>query len=313
MLQRTFLLLIALSFALAGCADSAPVVDEDAEKFNDFELEATEETGVIRGVVVDETITPIEGVEVKVEGTEKSLVTGADGVFGFKDLAPGFYNINVDGVGYKAQRTQTNVEAGVADPPIIRVLLVAEASELPSVLPNTFNGYLDCSISSPAYRVAACGIANPGGIFKDNFLAEIFDLDANATWIQAEMVWESTQQAGSRMMFTVEDSASDGGNITGDPAGESPLLAVANTDQIRASPYKGYIMHRVFNYEIPETTPPVPVCGIPNPIHGGTMCAKGVGATLFQPFDIYTHVFSNGKPQDGWRFSSGEEVQVQPL
>ncbi len=300
--------------SLAGCADSAVPTTDHGENYDDFELEATEDTGVIRGVVVDESIVPIAGASIVIESVGLEATTNAEGLFGFKDLDPGFYTLSVDAEGYQAVQTQANVEAGVSDPPAVRVSLLLDPSELPFANPLQFNGYLDCSFSTPAYRVAACGITNPGGVFQDNFLGEHHDQDIAATWIQAEMVWKSTQPAGDAMMFTMEDSASDGGHIGDDAQGESPLVIVADHERMtndETNPYKGYIMHRVFNMEHPMTTPPVPVCGIPNPIHGGTMCAKGVGATIQQSFTIYTHVFSNAVPKDGWQFSVDGEPELR--
>lgn len=294
------LAITVLAAALAGCADDP--TGEDEEEHN-VEVEATKDTGVIRGVVVDKSITPVGDVTVTVKETEDSFVTGADGQFGFGNLEAGIYNLKVDAVGYGATTTQTQVVAGDSDPDVLKVQLEPDKSELPNVVPLFFEGYIDCSVSSPAYRVALCTLADPtGDTFKDDFLRTHEDLDADPAAIQAEMIWESSQTLGEAMLFTMEDNAEDGGEIAPQAQGTSPLVIRANQTQIDAV-FTNKIMHRVFNYEHPATTPPVPVCGIPNYIHGGTMCAKGVGATIQQTFEIHTHVFYRFTPDEDWQFS----------
>lgn len=323
MQSRTLLGTLALLMvAFAGCADQAAALEEDTASFDDFELEATETTGIIRGVVVDSSIVPLAGAEVTISGTDNTVTTNEDGAFGFSDLEAGFYTLSVDALGYIGTQTQAEVVAGVESPPAVRVMLEANPSELPYVQPLTFNGYIECSISSPAYRVAVCSVPNivaPGTIQED-FMMVHEGQDPEATWVQAEMIWKSTQALGSSMMFTMEAGCSSDGCDMPDAensrgAGTSPIVMIADTEDLQADwqLYTGTIQHRVFNMEMDGTAPPVPVCGVPNPVHGGTMCVKGWGATLQQKFDIFTHVFSNGVPQDGWTFGADGEPTIQPV
>ncbi len=304
---RTILLaLCMLLVGLAGCAESAPAPEED-DTFDGLvdEDNQRDDLGVIRGVVVDNAIVPIADALVTLLGDkEQTATTTQNGAFAFQNLEPGFTEIVVDKKGYAAARLQVNVVAGEKQPAVVQVQLTPDPSELPFIQPLVFNGYLDCSFSSPAYRIAACGVANPGGLMRDNFMTTYEGLGPAPDFIQSEMVWESTQPAGDAMMFTLEADVSDGGEIGDDAQGVSPLVIKADALQINESRYAGSLIQRVFNFEYPGTAPPVPVCGIPNPIHGGTMCAKGVGATIQQPFTIYTHVFFRTAPSDSWQFSN---------
>ncbi len=305
--MNTKAILLALSMlliSLAGCADSAPVEEDDG--YDGIITGPTDDDrGVIRGVVVDDTIAPLAGASVAIEGQEgKATTSNEEGRFAFANVEPGFVQLLVDMDGYGEVRMQVSVEAGVKTPAIIQVQLYPDPSELPFVQPLTFNGYLDCSISSPAYRVAVCSLPGLDMVFDDNFMTTYSGLGPNPDYIQSEMIWESTSPAGDAMMMTLEADVLDGGEIGDDAQGLSPLIIKSDKERINASRFSDTIIQRVFNYEYPGTAPPVPVCGVPNPIHGGTMCVKGVGATLQQKFDIYTHVFYRTAPSADWQFST---------
>ncbi len=299
------LALCMMLVGLAGCADVAPVDEADGdhdELYN--EKEVKDDKGVIRGVVVDNTIVPLAGASVGVVGNDAMQATTTEaGAFAFANVEPGFVELLVDMNGYEAAKIQVNVVAGVKQPAIIQVMLTPDPSELPFIQPLTFNGYIDCSISSPAYRVAVCSLPGVEEAFADNFMATYEGLGPNPDFIQSEMVWESTQPAGDAMMFTLEADVLDGGEVGDDAQGVSPLVIKSDKQRVNESRFSGSLIQRVFNFEYPGSAPPVPVCGVPNPIHGGTMCVKGVGATLQQPFTIYTHVFYRTAPTESWQFS----------
>jgi hypothetical protein len=317
MVPKLMAVALLMTFTVfAGCAeDGRPAAISGEPSYEEFDLAATATTGVIRGVVVDQSIVPIEGVTVLLGADGKEALTNAEGAFGFKDVEPGLHTLIVDKTGYVSLKVAASVEAGVDVPDMVRVLLESDPSELPIVDVRTFNGYVECSFSTAAYRVAACGVNNVGGTLKDDFIMTHGDLDANALWIQAEMLWQSTQPAGDHMMFTTEaDCVSDGCDVGDTAQGESPLLVIADTERLNQEDqlYAGALLHRVFNMEYEGTAPPIPICDVPNPIHGGTMCVKGWGATLQQKFSIFTHTFSNSVPQSGWQFSLDGEPQLIP-
>lgn len=303
-----FLAVALMAVTLAGCAEEPNDVVEDPASFDQFDATATDTTGVIRGIVVDSTITPVPDVTITLDDT-LSVESAEDGAFAFGDVDPGVHVLEIDGIGYVKTSTTVEVEAGVDQPEIVKVLLERDESELPYFEAFTFNGFIQCSGSTPAYRVAICGAVNTvfdilgqAEPLDDEFMTG-FAIDTYPDWVQAEMVWESTQPLGDQMTLTVEVSATDGADI-GNAAGPSPLVVSADNATIAAAGMdtSGWMQQRVFNMEHPLTTPPVPVCDIPNPVHGGTMCAKGVGMTLDQKFEVFTHNFHGFLPPEGWMF-----------
>src|SRR5688572_17724784 len=88
---------------LAGCSSSSnDSPSEDGPTFDDLGLEATSSTGVIRGLVVDEAIRPVEGARVRLQGGDapSEALTTDLGTFGFEGLAPGTYFLSVSKPGF---------------------------------------------------------------------------------------------------------------------------------------------------------------------------------------------------------------------
>lgn len=309
---RTLIGLSLLIVSLAGCADEAPAAVE-GEEFKDLDLKADDDTGVIRGVVVDPAVVPVEGATVVLDDGRTATTTAA-GAFGFSDVEPGIHQLVVDKVGFVATQTTVDVRAGIDQPPVVKVLLEHDAAELPYVQAFQFSGYIECSATSPAYRVAVCSIPNivQPGLTDDNFLA-LYDIQQDPQWVQAEMVWESTQALGDHMLLVVEVSPARETTVR-EGNGTSPLVVTGYREDIeRAGMDKSGVMEqRVFNFQKPETTPPVPVCGVPDPINGGSYCARGVGVTVSQEFEIFSHVAYRFQPADGWQFTVDGAPQVPP-
>ena len=302
-------LLTLSAVVLAGCAEEIPEeAPEGPASLEALDLEADEGKGVIRGVVVDTSIVPVAGATVSLTDG-RTTESQDDGGFGFGNVEPGFHTLEVDALGFHSVSVQVEVEAGDELPPVIKVQLTADFSELPYVEPLTFNGFISCSGSTPAYRVAICSVPNivtdilgQPPLTDDQFIAG-FDIGMYPEFVQAEMVWKSTQPAGDFLQLTAEVSPTDGEDI-GSVNGVSPLVLKADNETIPAAGMhtSKFLQQRVFNMEHEATTPPVPVCDIPNPVHGGTMCAKGVGLTIDQKFQVFTHVFHKFVPDEDWLF-----------
>lgn len=309
---RTLLAASLLMMSLAGCAEEAPT-EEGGGEFDDLDLQAGEDTGLIRGVVVDAAVVPVQGATVTLDGPGgPTATTNAAGAFGFSDVEPGIHQLLVDRTGYVATQTSVDVKAGVEQPPVVKVLLEHDANELPYVQAFHFQGYIECSVTSPAYRVAVCSLPGLSSVTDDEFLA-VYEIQQDPRWVQAEMVWESTQALGDHMLLNVEVSAARETTVK-EGNGTSPLVVTGYREDIERSGMatSGIMQQRVFNFQKPETTPPVPVCGIPDPINGGSYCARGVGATVSQSFEVFTHVAYRFQPADGWQFTVDGAPTVPP-
>lgn len=311
------LTLVALlaSSLLAGCSDGGdPDAASDTElTFDDLDLEATSSTGIIRGVVVDDAIRPIAGARVVLSGGDSPGETESteSGAFGFSGLEPGTYFLSVSKAGHFAAQQSADVVAGVAEPPIVKVLLQIDVANLPYYEAYVFDGYIECSGSFVAVSFAACSavnlvgeIAGVGNVTTDNFGVN-YQLNKKPTWMQAEMVWESTQALGDEMALLFSwDCGDDNGGFLCDhgASGLSPVLLTANAteiEEINEGDYNETIFVRVFNEGLSETQQ--------DPIPGG-----GVGLTLQQRFTVFTHVFYGYEPTPDWRFSSDEPVPTSP-
>lgn len=155
-LRGLLISLVMLAVTFAGCADSAPIEEVD-DAGVDKKVQATSTTGGIRGVVVDESIVPIEGVKVVVQGAEKSVVTDADGTFVFSGLAPGVYFVDAKHPLYDGIQSSVTVEAGVEEPPALRIQMTRNALSEPSLVTLTLDGYISCSTNVVFGYSEECG------------------------------------------------------------------------------------------------------------------------------------------------------------
>lgn len=297
-------LLIAL---LAGCASPAgetvdPLVDEA-----EFEgLAASSTTGVIRGVVVDEAIRPISAVLVQLTGNDpRNTTTTDEGLFGFDGLEPGTYFLQVGKPGFKSVQQSADVVAGDAEPPIVKVLLLQDAATAPFVEAQVYDGYIECTTSV----LVLCGIAGVltgQQVTNDRFAWDQYFAD-NASLLQAEMVWESTQPLSPELYFEMEtlnsgcESKSDGASsFLNSTRGPSPIYATVNQTQIdnwaigQACP----VWMSLFSGGISGAP-----ClnAVPDP--AGAVPGWCLGATVQQRFAMYFHGFYNHLPNPGWRFT----------
>jgi hypothetical protein len=114
------------------------------------------------------------------------------------------------------------------------------------------------------------------------------------SWVQSEMVWQSTQALGSDLTLEYSYTCDTNGGFYCDHgvAGGSPLLLTASPKDIQTvgigNATDVYI--RVFN-------------------SAAASSMDTLGFTLEQDFVIYTHVFYGFAPPEGYRFSrDGEPV-----
>ena len=294
------------ALAFAGCSDGG----ETEETQGPFV--ATETTGILQGVVVDEAIRPLAGATLTLSGpTAGQTATAADGLFGFDGLAPGSYFVKVHKAGYFDTQTSTDVVAGVKDPKLVRIQLLADPTNTPFVEELVWEGFIECGTdvvalcAVPNFGTAtACGASQEtacaGNVTNDRF-DTYADVSPNIDWIQSEMVWESTQTAGENLFLTMRfgDAASyyDGffNGTLNSTQGTSPLLLTADGAAAEAAALGSGngLIHAVFG------SPPEP--GLP-------VAPPTGGVVVEQEFTVYTHVFHGYRPPADWRFSTDSRV-----
>jgi hypothetical protein len=293
---------------LAGCSagnDDAAKGKTADQDFDDLALAATETTGVIRGVVVDEAIRPLTNATVHLSGTGTGqTTTNADGLFGFAGLEPGPYFLRVEKAGFGPAQASADVVVGVSEPDVVKVLMTADPTTAPYVSAYVFDGFIECSFSLVAVGFAACSSASA---FNDKF-SDNYTLDRLPDWAQSEMVWKSTQTVSSGLDLVY--SIPPRGNTTlyenyAEQRGPSPLVVTANrTTMEQYDVLEQGLIFRVFNEPIEGTRPSDPVGGddcLDRPQLGG--CATGAGFTVEQSFKVYTTVFYGFEPDPDWLFT----------
>lgn len=145
--------LAVLAALLAGCTGGGGGSDEPKPSdFDDLGLSATSTTGILIGVVVDQAIRPVQDVSIEVtkpDGGKLQDKTDAEGRFAFSGLAPGSYLVAASHPQFTRSQSTAEVQAGVEDPPVVRILLERLFSNDPFSELIKFDGYLACSYSFP--------------------------------------------------------------------------------------------------------------------------------------------------------------------
>lgn len=309
--MRAALLAVALlAPLLAGCAGK--------DKGPGPALEATPTTGILKGVVVDAAIRPLAGVHISVPRPDGSLLnstTVEDGAFAFDGLEPGAYVVRAHKLGYLDASLSANVTAGDADPEGLRLQLLDDVLNAPAVEAFTFDGFLQCSVTAVAARVAACNpseAAQPlcstpapvctgplGNLTDDHFMAVHSVSRQSVRFLQSELVWEPTSSLAESLRAIPGSRNPLDGKINDFRPFEGPSPLVMPMDGgVAQGLFIGNgkdLVVRVFSGYVNSTAPPA--C-LPSPVG----CPWGVGAVYEQRFQLFTHVFYGFQPPEGWQF-----------
>lgn len=304
---RSCLAALLIVPALAGCAQDGGAGDE--VDFEGLGLEATATTGVIRGLVVDPAIKPVAGATVTLAGTPQTATTGEDGLFGFEGLAPATYFLQVEKRGYRTSQQSAEVIAGVAEPAITKVLLLADPSQLPYLVVQSYEGYIQCGfkVANIVFDAASCDPGNTTGLSKNDDSSPWFAITARPTFYQSEMQWESTQEF-SRSLVTIQFACEEGDcgetdtNRLCNVRGPSPLVCRLNTTASSDGGENGGGGHG-----IEESGLGAELMGYSVQMFAGcyqqcVVGAVGAGISLEQRFQVYNHLFHGYLPPEGWLF-----------
>lgn len=265
-----------------------------------YTVAPTATTGIIRGLVVDEAIRPVAGARVTLlDGSvTRNTQSADDGGFGFEDLVPGTYFLTVARPGFLSMQTSSDVVAGEAEPPIVRVLLARDVQAVPSFQIFPWEGFIQCSARFVVNAVAACS-AVPGS--EDNFTYRYSPAELPA-FAQSEMLWKSTQALGNGMKLQYTDD-SDGLDNFAVSVGPSPLMVRANGTVLESKAIMDDVglYVRIFAGSVEGTRPPQCVPSQP---------CEGVSVVINQAFTVYTVFFYGFEPTDEYRFSTDGEPKV---
>lgn len=294
-MDKAWLVVLLILPALAGCTESTPI-DPSEKTLADDKLEATDDTGVIRGVVVDQAISPIAGATISIESLTLQAESAEDGSFGFSDLPPGTYFLKIEKIGYELVQSSVEVVAGVDLPPVTRVQLQANPSAAPYMQVTNYRANLLCGLAIPSNPVGigafGCSLLRPTEDYVPENNAEVKVFAVIPTWFQTEMFWDSTQPAGDSLILDIAhccDNEDIGDNSS--TAGPSPLAAWATKEEIMAHEGGAIVADgieiRVFpsgNEAFADTT------------------GQRLGVILDQQVEWISTEFYNFIPADGWTF-----------
>lgn len=318
--MRPLVAAVVLAIALAGCSaeGDAPVSDE--EDFSELGLEATEQTGVIRGVVVDAAIAPIAGATIDLVGQGQNATTGDDGLFGFDGLEPGTYFLEVRRLGYGGIQQSVDVEAGVAEPRVVRVQLVADPSTAPYVEQHTYQGFISCSfkVANIVFDAFYCDPTGAAGLAANDDANPFFATRPGRApdYFQSEILWDSTQPLWDELV-TIQlaceeegcgETSEDGNaNRMCNVRGMSPLVCRVNATDGGGGGGVGITENKLGTNRTGYTVGVYANC---DPCVPGTVL--GFGLVYQQQFEIFSHLFYGYLPPEGWIFVEDSYVPEPP-
>jgi hypothetical protein len=303
--------LLAL-FLVAGCAGAAP---KDDQSDGLPPVQVTETTGAIRCVVVDDQIRPVEGATVTVRGTtgEESTTTDAEGRCVLSGLEPGSYFVTVRSGSHKEVQSSTEVEAGVADPPLLRIQVERLFTQDPFSVQIMVDGFFECSQAGAGlYSSSNCvydpykwALGSPSPTQPvDNVTQQEreWHADVGPGWQQLvfEMTWEATSQGTSKNMGMVVSTYKperDGAHQFAEFEGPNPIRGQIDVGE----------EHPTAQSVDPTEIPPE---GIERMSYFVSVRPDGEtpGLALNQRFTVYLTMFHYGKAPEGWSFVAGDEL-----
>ena len=237
-IARSLLLCTALlATVLAGCSDNGA---SEVEQIDVDEVEATSTTGGIRGIVVDQAITPITGAQITVLNSDKTATTDETGVFTVSGLTAGAYFVKASHPLYDEVQQSVDVVAGVPDPKAVKFQLTRQIDAEPYMFTFKEQGFITCSANVVGAKSEECGegVGVPGqgrvGQNPNNRAQIDFTVDGpHIATLIVEQVWEPATEAGtgedagkfdSRVALEWSCDPVCGGDVLAQSSSGSPLM-----------------------------------------------------------------------------------------
>ncbi len=305
---------VLVAVLVAGCADeSAPTTEDDSLELPEIEVGAS--TGGIRGVVIDETIRPVAGAKVTITASGTSTTSDDMGRFAFSNVAPGPHFLRVEHPLHQTAQTSVEVEAGVATPAPVKVLMTRLFEADPYISNMKFDGFFECSQAGLLlliYSSSNCvtdytkrftgppGLAQPLDNVTNQQREWHADVDGGWASLVWEITWEPTSSGTSGNMGIVVSTYKpdrDGSHWFANAGGASPLrLQINATEQHPTAsgmeptmiPEEG-MTDMSFFVSVRQDNWPVPA------------------VALQQDFTVFLTMFHYLPPPPGWSFVAGDD------
>jgi hypothetical protein len=230
---------------------------------------------------VDAAILPVPDASLMLNPGNRSTTSDEQGRFGFEGLDPGTYFVSASKAGFTPVQSSAEVVAGDEEPPATMIRLLRLPGSDPFVVALQWEGFMQCSFTVAIAFGTGCLI---GGFTNDN--SRRFDpVDSEPAFLQSELDWETTQALGTNLCMRHYASDGIGGEIVADDVcGPRPLVQMSNgTRMNETSVGSGQGIERVVWVDdfLVDTT---------------------LGLAFNQQFRVYTHLFYNFEPDEGWLF-----------
>jgi hypothetical protein len=313
---------LVLASFLAGCTGGGPSAAEE-DPFAGVQLQVSSTTGGIRGIVVDERITPISGATIDLTGANVAQTAKSDeeGRFSFSNLAPGTYFLAVSSTLHLPAQTSVDVVAGEAEPPITKVLLNRLFSQQPFSEQTKVDGFIQCNQAGVYYGSAPCVTDFTGVVGGDlegtvpgctpagcapqlrRVLTEQrgFRTAVGPGWqrIILEMSWQETSETFDRMgiTFSYNETQRPASHWYARSDSTSPLRMEIKTGEVDET-----------HQDEPEMIPPE---GHPDLYYfvGVRQSAFPVpNVAVNQQFQLFQTNFYYGLPPEGWAIVNGDAL-----
>lgn len=218
-------ILASVAVLLAPGCTAGEGQDVSAPKADPTDAEFDAQTGAIRGVVTDDTLTPLPEAQVLLRETGAVAVTAGDGTFQFSRVPPGPVRLEAQRIGYVGVARSIEV---VANDVVEVALMLAPLSIVEPYFETAIqDGLIGCGIllktnndpNASHNLVAACGIFGNAGyhdIDEFHLAWPMGDLEeTSGAW--GETTWTPTQAAGRGLgvIWTLWDNTNSvGGTYT---------------------------------------------------------------------------------------------------
>ncbi|MEA3142798.1 MAG: Carboxypeptidase regulatory-like domain [Thermoplasmata archaeon] len=337
-MKAVLLCALLAGLALAGCSGKATDAPTGGSIPDPGEVQATDTTGGVRGVVVDQAIRPIKAAHVSVGSASlsKNVTTDASGTFVVNGLPAGTYIVKGTHPLYSTVQQAVEVQAGVKNPAPIKLQLTQKVSDRPYMTTLLFKGFVVCSVGAAFTASEECGegvglpcqppapeppFCHRFGGQGDNHVQYDFGVDGPyVRSIVIEQAWKPTSDATGKF-YTVAPATnwtcdpSCGGNQIADMAGASPLLsrievvqgvALSHAPIVRASGTTWNNETVTANTKFSTFTwPQWGGCGAISNIPNNPTCAGQANLATNQEFKLFISSFYFLPAPDGWSLVDG--------
>lgn len=298
--MRALALLALLALLVAGCGSpgkSPEAVDPFAGA-----PQAAAGKGVLRGVVINSAITPVVGATVQLTGDAAGgagpQTTDTNGAFVFVDLAPGLYFVSVSKPGWTTAQASADVVADVDEPTPLKVLIDRVPGTEPRAETVRIEGFIACSFGTYV-NYGSCAV-------NQEESPEVYaDFQGVPSFVQTELVWDSTQPSGDWMyvvqgVCTCDGGVPDVGEGRFDEVYDATSPYIARADQAFLTEWKAGTDNQQVVISVSASGPE-------------PATTNGSGVAVNQAFEAYITIFYNlPDPDPNWSFYGNGPYPVPP-